>query len=96
VVAGVVRDAVASEDLVLPQGFTPEKLVFGLWSLTSGAFSIVFTSDSLAQMGLDDPFETVREHTDALLDGHGWKPLSHQFDSNQILNKIRSEVFGNE
>jgi AcrR family transcriptional regulator len=96
VVAGVVRDAIAAEDLVLPNGFTPEKLVFGLWSLTSGAFSIVFTSDSLGQMGLEDPFETVREHSDALLDGHGWKPLSDQFDSKKILKKIRSEVFENE
>ncbi len=96
VVAGVVRDAIAAEDLVLPAGFSPEKLVFGLWSLTSGAFAIVFASDSLTQMGLDDPFETVREHSDALLDGHGWKPLSNQFDSKKILKKIRSEVFGNE
>jgi AcrR family transcriptional regulator len=96
VVAGVVRDAVAAEDVVLPKAFTPEKLVFGLWSLTSGAFSIAVTSESLASMGLDDPFETVREHSDALLDGHGWKPFSHQFDSKKVLKKIRSEVFGNE
>ena len=96
VVAGVVRDAIAAEDLELPKGFSPEKLVFGLWSLTSGAFSIVFTSDSLGQMGLDDPFETVRDHTAALFDGFDWKPLSSEFDSKKILKKIRKEVFDNE
>jgi hypothetical protein len=93
VVAGVVRDASAAEDLVRSKDFTPEKLVFGLWSLTTGAFAIIFTSDSLQQMGLDEPFETVRDHTKAILDGHGWTPLSSEFDSNKVLKKIRKEVF---
>lgn len=96
VVAGVVRDAVATEDLILTDGFTPEQLVFGLWAITSGAYSIIATSDSLTQMGLDDPYETVRNHTAALLDGHRWNPLSNQFDSKKVLKKIRKEVFGNE
>lgn len=96
VVAGVVRDAIAAEELVLPKSFSPEKLVFGMWALTSGAFSIVFTSESLSQMGLDDPFATVREHSDALLDGHNWHPLSQQFDSKKVLERIRDEVFDNE
>lgn len=96
VVAGVVRDAIAAEDLELPKGFSPEKLVFGLWSLTSGAYSIVFTSDSLESMGLDEPFKTVRDHTAALLDGHGWTPLSSEFDSKNLIKKIRKEVSHNE
>lgn len=96
VVAGVVRDGVAAEDLELKKHLTPEKLVFGLWSLTSGAYSITFTSDSLSQMGLDDPFETVRDHVAALLDGHGWAPLSNSYDAEQILKKIRNQVFDNE
>lgn len=96
VVAGVVRDAIAAEDLELPKRLSPEELVFGLWSLTSGAYSIVFTSDSLPQMGLDDPFETVRHHFSALLDGHDWAPLSDSYDAEKILKKIRSQVFGNE
>ena len=96
IVAGIVRDAIAAEDLELPSGFSPEKLVFGLWSLTSGAYSIVFNSDSLEQMGLDDPFETVREHTEALLDGYGWSPRSNEYDSEKVLKRIRKEVFSDE
>jgi hypothetical protein len=96
VVAGIVRDAIAAEDLELPARFSPEKLVFGLWSLTSGAYAIVFSSDSLAQMGLHDPVETVRDHTAALLDGFGWTPLSQDFDQDKVLKKIRKEVFHNE
>lgn len=93
IVAGVVRDAIAAEDLVLPKAISPEKLVFGLWSLTSGAYSIIFNSDSLEQMGLDDPFATVRDHFAAILDGYQWAPLSREFDSDSVLERIRKEVF---
>lgn len=96
IVAGLVRDAVAAEDLVLAKNFTPEKLVFGLWSLVTGAYSIALSSDSLDQMGLDDPFETVRDHTSALLDGFNWHPLSHEYDLKKLNKKIRKEVFNNE
>ncbi len=95
-VAGVVRDAIAAEDLELPDGFSPEKLVFGLWSLTSGAYAIIFNSDSLEPLGLDDPFQTVRQHTEALLDGFNWTPHSNAYDSDKVLQKIRKEVFNNE
>lgn len=96
VVAGVVRDAVAAEDIQLSNGMTPEKVVFGFWSLTSGAYSIVFTSESLDQLGLSEPFDSVRNHTNALMDGHGWKPFTHEIDTEKVLKKIRTEVFGDE
>lgn len=96
VVAGIVRDAIAAGDLELPKRFTPEKLVFGLWSLTNGAYSIALSSESLQQMGIKDPFETVRDHTAALLDGFNWQPLSTDYDTKKILKKISKEVFGDE
>ncbi|MFT7632684.1 MAG: hypothetical protein ACI87E_003738, partial [Mariniblastus sp.] len=53
-------------------------------------------SDSLQQMGLDDPYETVRDHTAALLDGYGWTPLSREYDAHKVLHKIHDEVFHDE
>ena len=96
VVAGIVRDAVAAEDIVLPEGFTPEQLVFGLWSLTSGGYLIASTSESLQHIGLENPFQLVKDHVTALLDGFNWKPLSHDFDREEINQRIRDEVFPNE
>lgn len=96
VVAGIARDAIAAEDLELPKSITPEKLVFGLWSLTTGAYSIMLSSESLTQMGLDDPYETVRDHTSALLDGFNWQPLSREYDAKKLLKKIQKEVFKDE
>lgn len=93
VVAGIVRDAVASGDLELPDQMTPENLVFGMWSLSSGAYSIILSSESLAAIGVNDPFDQVRNHTAAMLDGYGWKPLIREFDPSQVLTRIRTEVF---
>ena len=91
--AGVVRDAIANDDLTLPKTVSPEQLVFGLWSLTSGAYSIILKSQSLMQLGLDDPFSIVRQHTAIFLDGYQWGPVSNEFDMDKLLKKIRRQVF---
>lgn len=95
-VAGIVRDAIANGELTLPDKLTPEDLVFGLWSLTSGAYSIVLTSDSLESLGMSEPYETVRKHISVLLDGYGWTPLSPEYDRDEIIARVAVEVFGNE
>ena len=93
IVAGIVRDAVAHDDLTLPKNVTAEHIVFGLWSLTSGAYSIILKSQSLAQLGLDDPFSLVRKHIGTFLDGLNWHPLTSEFDMEKLLKKIQHQVF---
>ena len=96
IVAGIVRDAIANGELDLPNAVCPEDLVFGLWSLTSGAYSIVLSSDSLENLGMSEPYETVRNHTSVLLDGYQWKPLSNAYNRDEMLQRIGQEVFGDE
>lgn len=100
IVTGVVRDAIAAEDLVLPDGFTPEKLVFGLWALTSGGFAIALATNStpgaLEHLGLDDPFQLVYDHTSALLDGYQWQPAAATYDHAAVIKTIHQQVFGDE
>jgi len=95
IVAAIVRDAISQGDLELPAAVSPEELVFGLWSLTTGAYNIV-TTDSLHTLGMKTPYETVRVHTAVLLDGYMWKPLSSEYDRDQLIQRINQEVFGNE
>lgn len=92
VVTGVVRDAVAHGDLILPADITPERLVFGLWALTSGAYGLTFTSQSLPQIGITDPYSIVRSHVSRLLDGYGWNPLSSTHDLNEAFTKIENSL----
>jgi len=93
IVGGIVRDAVANEDLQLADGMTVEEVVFGLWSLHYGAQSIIASSEDLQQIGLSKPVQTMIQHSNVLLDGLGWKPFSEEFDQQDILERIHNEVF---
>ena len=95
-VAGIVRDAVAHSELTLDDDFSPEDLVFGLWSQTFGAYSIIATSQSLPELGVADPFLTVRRSINMTLDGFGWTPLSTEFDYLSLFESLGAEVFPDE
>ncbi len=92
VVAGVVRDAIATEDLVLPENTSPEDLVFGLWSISLGAQSIMASSDSLTDLGVKNPASALHFHMQKLLDSFQWTPLSTEFDYTAIEDRIDREV----
>ena len=96
IVGGVVRDAIAQGDLSLSENCTPEDLVFGLWSLNFGAYTIVTSSESLEGNGIADPIAALRRSQNLLLDGYGWKPFSYEFDYSQTMDQVREEVFGND
>jgi len=92
VVSGIVRDALASEDLHLPAESTPEDLVFGLWSISLGAQSIMVSSESLSDLGVQDPSQALHMHIQHLLDSFCWQPLSDQFDYTALAARIDQEV----
>ncbi len=96
IVAGVVLDAISQGDLELPDGFTPQDLVFGVWSHSSGAYSIIATNDSLQELGISEPFSVVRRNINMQLDGFGWKPFSGDFDIEAVIKRIIKEVFADE
>jgi len=96
IVAGVVRDAVAHGHLQLSEELTPEDLVFGLWSQTFGAYSIIATSDRLEEHGVRDPYRTVLRNINMTLDGYQWTPLSTDYDYLALVDRILNEVFSNE
>jgi hypothetical protein len=96
IVSGIVRDAIAQGHLRLPESTSPEDLVFGLWSQSFGAYSIITTSDSLEELGISDPYPAVRHAISMLLDGYGWQPLSTDYDYPELFEKLQTEVFANE
>ncbi len=92
IISGVVRDAVAHGDLVLPPDVTPEDIVFGLWSINIGAFSILSSSDSLQEIGIRDPVLALRTNINLMLDGYEWKPLSTEVDYHHVLDTVKREL----
>ena len=95
-VAGVVREGIAAGHLTLENRAQPEDLVFGLWSQTFGAYSIIATSDSLPELGIADPYSAVRTAIRMVLDGYHWQPLSTDYDDVALYERIHSEVFPDE
>lgn len=96
IVAGIVRDGIAQGDLSLPDDMSPESLVFGLWSQTFGAYSIIATSDGLQDHGVTDPYHAVRKNINMTLDGYGWTPLATEFDYIDLFERLMAEVFPDE
>jgi AcrR family transcriptional regulator len=96
IVGGVIRDAIAHGDLELPEGTTPEHVVFGLWSFSYGAFSTIATSDNLVQLGIADPYTAHWLNITKMIDGFGWRPLSTEYDYEQTRERIADEVFSDE
>lgn len=96
IVAGIVRDAVAQGDLILPGKLTPEDIVFGLWSISFGSYTLMSTSSSLVDVGIDDPALVIRDCIHQMLDGFGWKALSTEHDYEAVFQKALKETFADE
>jgi hypothetical protein len=91
---GIVRDAIASDDL--PADTAPDLVAASAWSLSCGANELY--EAGLIMRGLAQP-EFARSRSRmflALLDGFGWKPYSANHDYEATRRRILSEVFGPE
>ena len=96
VVSGIIRDGIAQGHLELPETITPEDVVFGLWSQTFGAFSIIVTSDWLDELGISQPFQTVWQSLNMVMDGYGFTPLSKEHDYFGLVEILQREIFPDE
>jgi len=96
VLVEIVRDGQARGDLELLGNRTPEDLVFGLWALNFGAYTIITGSGSLEETGIADPIAALRQNQNLLLDGYHWRPLSSEQDFNETFDQVKREVFGDD
>ncbi len=96
IVGGIARDGLAHGDLELPEERSAEDVVFGLWSLNFGAYTIVTSSESLEENGIRDPIAALRHNQNLMLDGYNWRPLYSDRDYDAVMDRVKREVFGNE
>jgi AcrR family transcriptional regulator len=93
IAAEIVREAVECGDLGLPDGMTPEKFIFGNSMLVNGIFGAIATEGLIEELGVGDPIEAARWFGRHLLDGSGWRPLSHEWDYRKTMRRVYSELF---
>jgi len=93
IAAGVVRDAIAHGDLVLPKGVAVEELTFGLWAMYFGGLFLMSSDVDLERKGgVKEPMNALRRASGALLDGWGWKPLTSEWDYEATRKRVAQEV----
>lgn len=95
VVAGIVRDAIAQGELVLPRGLSAEELVFGFWSISYGSQVLMASSPSLAALGVEHAVGAIRYHCCTLLNGFAWAPemefAEHDSHMTEFCERLRNE-----
>ncbi len=90
---GIVRDAVACGDLVPPDGMGHQGIFFGLWSAQWGGMGFMSSDIPLRQLGFENPEGAIFGSLVAMMDGFGWRPLSSEWDYNETLRRISTELF---
>ena len=94
IVTGIVRDGIASGNLKLSKGVSADRIVFALWSMTYGGYSIMDSTETMDSMGIEDGFQEVRDSNNLLLDQFGWKPFSSKTDYDEVFEQVQQEIFG--
>jgi AcrR family transcriptional regulator len=95
-VSGIVHEGVGAGDLVLPEGLNAEELVFGLWSMTFGAYSMLATNSNLPALGVVNGYDAVRSHLRHMLDGYHWRPLDAELDYDLVAHRVLELHFADE
>jgi len=88
----IVTEGLQSGDLP-PGRLPPEQIVFGIASTAIGSHIMGRNTNALMMAGIDDPLEALCQNVSLLLDGLNWKPLSSEWDYDEVDRRIKREVF---
>ncbi len=90
---GVVREAVARGDLVLPAGKRPEDVSFALFALMFGSHMLTDLHAPKGLLGVTEPAAAVSLHWETYMNGLGWKPLLGNDETEARHRRIRDDLF---
>lgn len=93
VMLGIVRDAIARGDLVLPPNHSAADIIYNFWLLGEGGKAAPHTWLPPEELGIDSPFASVFKTGSILGDGYGWRPLSSECDYEATIERVWREVF---
>jgi AcrR family transcriptional regulator len=91
--AAVVREAVSTGDLSLPDQMRPEDLLFCMWASRWGAANIIRSDTPLGQAGVAHPAAALDHALGSMLDGYDWRPLAREWDYRASRRRVHAEVF---
>lgn len=93
IVLDPIRQAVACGELPLSADWTPEKVVFALFSLAMGGhIGVLNYSTVMKKIGVTSRSPHLFDSVNVFLDGLNWNPLSSKFDYASTVNSVIQEV----
>lgn len=92
VITGIVRDAIAEGNLVLPPGQTPAHVTYAIFCLSFGGYTQVSRDNVAYLAGFAGIKPAVRMAMTVLLDGFGWRPLSSDYDYAATVARVKDEL----
>ncbi len=93
VMQGIVRDAIAQGDLVLPPNHRAEDIIYNFWLLGEGGKAAPHMWLPPEELGIDSPFASVIKTAGKMADGYDWRPLSSECDYESAVERVWCEVF---
>ncbi len=93
----VVEEAIEVGDLILPEGFTAAMVAYSMLCITFGGstFESRYPYWPIQQRDFDREL-AFKWGASAMLDGFGWKPLSHEHDYRETIERARIELKAEE
>ena len=92
----VFDDGLADGSLSVSMGVGIDSLSFANWAISFGTNALMIeAADALEAKQLDLNY-VLLFNVSIMLDGMGWKPLSHQWDYKKTWQRIATEIFSEE
>lgn len=82
-----INTAISLGELQLKPGICPDEVCFGAWALSLGILLLGSNPHVMKHFALPDTSTVLFNQINLLLDGLGWKPLSHEYDYTQSLTQ---------
>ena len=97
IVLDPIRKAVQCGDLPLSADWTPEKVLFALFSLAMGGhIGVLNYATVMRKIGVTSRSPHLFDSVNVFLDGLNWMPLSSKFDYSSTVNSVNHEVLGED
>ena len=96
IVIEIVNDAVRDGDIPADQPFVPDSIFLGLWSMGYGSNLLHLSGIPFEKLGIQQPLEMMWVNSHKLLDSYQWKPLSNEFDIDDLRKHLCKTLFSAE
>ncbi len=93
ILQGILKDAEAEGNLECRYEGMVTEMIFGIWALVDGSFTLIECDSPRAALGIQNPFTNMFRTFNTLADAYGWRPLFSEHNWEETLARVRRSVF---